>query len=49
MARQIICSNLVRDPLKAEVVHQPVEQGRGVVPSDGSTQGWVVKFFDQVK
>ena len=45
----IICGNLVRDPLKAEIVHQPVEQGSGIVPVDGATQILVAKFFHQIK
>ena len=49
MFGHIICGNLVRDPLKAEIIHQPVEQGSGVVPVDGATQILVAKFFDQVE
>ena len=49
MSPHIMCGNLVRDPLKAEIVHQPVEQGSGIVPVDGGTQILVAKFFHQIK
>ena len=37
MALHVVDGNLVRDSLKAEIVHQPVEQCRAVVPFNGST------------
>ena len=35
MAGHVVCSNLIRNSLKAEVVHQPVEQCGGVMVGDG--------------
>jgi hypothetical protein len=35
--------------LKAEIVHQPVEQGSGIVSVDGATQILVAKFIHQIK
>ena len=49
MAAHVICSNLVRDALKAEIVHQPVEQRGGVVSLNCGTQSPVTKLFEQVK
>jgi len=37
MALHVIDGNLVRDPLKAEIEDQAVEQRRSVVPFNGST------------
>ena len=37
MPTHVICGNLVRDPLKAEIVDQPVEQRRAVVPFNCGT------------
>jgi hypothetical protein len=45
MLGYIICGNLIRDPLKAEIIDQAVEQGGGVVPLNCGTQGWVPKLF----
>ena len=45
----IIRGNLVRDSLKAEIVHQPVEQGGGVVSCNRVAQSLVAKFSDQIK
>ena len=49
MVCHVIGGDLVRDALKAEIVDQPVEQRRGVVPVDGGAQILIVKFFDQVE
>ena len=49
MAAHVIFSNLVRYALKAEIVHQPVEQRRGVVPFDCGTQGPITKLIEQVE
>ena len=49
MLAHIICGNLVRDALKAEIIHQPVEQRRGIVPLNCGTQILVPKLFEQVK
>ena len=49
MAGHVVDRNLVRDPLKAEIVHQPVEQHRGVMPVNGGTQSLIVKIFDQIE
>ena len=46
MFGHIICGDLVGDPLKAEIVHQPVEQGSGIVPVNCVAQSLVAKFFD---
>jgi hypothetical protein len=49
MAVHVIRSNLVRDPLKAEIVHQPVEQCGTVMPFDCGTQVPVTKLVEQVE
>ena len=49
MALHVICRDLVRDPLKAEIMHQPVEQRRGIVPFNCGTQSLVTKLFEQVE
>ena len=49
MTLHVIFGNLVRDPLKAEIVHQPVEQRRAVVPFNCGTQSLVTKLFEQVE
>ena len=49
MAAHIVCRNLIRDPLKAEIVHQPVEQRRAVMPFNCGTQSLVTKLVEQVE
>ena len=49
MAAHVICRNLIRDPLKAKIVDQPVEQSGGVVPVNCGTQSVVTKFIEQVE
>ncbi len=49
MAGHVIYGDLVRDPLKTKIMHQPVEQDRIIMTVNGSTQSWIMKLFDQVK
>ena len=49
MTMHVICRDLVRDPLEAEIVYQSVEQCRGIVPFNCGTQILVMKFFEQVE
>ena len=49
MAAHVIFGDLVRDPLKAEIMHQPVEQRGGIVPFNCGTQSSVTKLFEQVE
>ena len=49
MAAHIVCRNLVRDPLKAEIVHQPVEQRSAIMPVNCDTQSLVAKLTKQVE
>jgi hypothetical protein len=49
VAAHIVCRNLIRDPLKAEIVHQPVEQSGAVMPFDCATQILVAKLVEQVE
>jgi hypothetical protein len=49
MAGHVVDGNLVRDPLKAEKVDQPVEQRRSVVPFNGGTQSLIIKVLDQIE
>ena len=49
MAAHVVFGNLVRDPLEAEIMHQPVENRGGVVPFNRGTQILVMKFFEQVE
>ena len=37
MAAHVICRDLIRDALKTEIMYQPVEQLRGIVPFDCGT------------
>ena len=46
VAAHVICSNLVRDALKAEIVHQPLEQCGAVMPVHTSL---VAKLTKQVE
>jgi hypothetical protein len=49
MAAHVVYGDLVRDPLKTEIVHQPVEQ-RGIVASfDCGTQSSVAKLIEQLE
>ena len=38
MAAHVIFRNLIRDPLKAEIMNQPVEQSGGIVSLNCGTQ-----------
>ena len=49
MAAHVIFRNLIRDPLKAEIMHQPVEQSGGIVPLNCGTQSSVPKLVEQVE
>ena len=49
MTAHVIFRNLIRDPLKAEIMHQPVEQRGGVVPFNCGTQSLVTKLVEQVE
>ena len=49
MTLHVIFGNLVRDPLKAEIVHQPVEQCGAVVPVNCGTQSLITKLIEQVE
>ena len=49
MAVHVISGNLVRDPLKAEIMYQPVENRGGVVPFNRGAQILIMKFFEQVE
>ena len=49
MAAHVVYRDLVRNPLKAEIEHQPVEQHRAVVPFNRGTQILVTKLFDQIE
>ena len=49
MAAHVIFRNLIRNPLKAEIMYQPVEQRRGIVPFDCGTQNLVAKLPKQVE
>ena len=49
MMLHVIFGNLVRDPLEAEIVHQPVEQCRAIVTFDCAHTTLVTKFFEQVE
>ena len=49
MAAHVIFRNLIRDPLKAEIVNQPVEQRGGIVPLNCGTQSLVAKLVEQVE
>jgi len=49
VAAHIVCRNLIRDPLKAEIVHQPVEQCGAVMPLDCATQIPVTKLVEQIE
>ena len=42
-------ADFVRNPLEAEIVHQPVEQCCAIVTLDGSAQTLVTKFFERVE
>jgi hypothetical protein len=49
MAGHVIDGDLVGNSLKAEIIHQPVEQGRAVVAFNGGAQSLITKFFEQVE
>ena len=49
MPVHVIFSDLVRNPLKAEAVDQPVIQRRGISPVDCGTQVLIGKLLDQVE
>ncbi len=49
MAPDIVLRNFIRDPLKAEIVDQPVEQGGAVMPVNRGTQILVTKLIEQVE
>ena len=49
MAAHVVCGDLVRDPLKAEIEYQPVEQRGAVMPVNRGTQSLVTKLFEQVE
>ncbi len=47
MPTHVIFGNLVRDPLKAEIMHQPVKQCGAVMPFNCCTQSLVMKLIEQ--
>ena len=49
MTAHVIFGNLVRDPLKAEIMNQPVEQRGGIVSFNCGTQSVVPKLVEQVE
>ena len=49
MAAHIVYRDLVRNPLKAEIEHQPVEQSGAVVPVNCGTQSLVAKLVEQIE
>ena len=49
MAAHVAYGNLIRNSLKAEIEHQPVEQHGAVVPFNCGTQILVTKLFDQIE
>ncbi len=49
MTAHVVCRDLVRDSLKAEIVHQPVEQNGAVMPFNRGTESPVTEFFEQLE
>src|SRR5690349_11924797 len=49
VAAHVVCRDLIRDPLKAEIMNQAVEQHRGVVPFNCRTQILVAKLVEQIE
>ena len=49
MTAHVIFGNLVRDPLEAEIMHQPVEQCGAVVSVNCGAQSLVAKLVEQVE
>ena len=49
MAAHVVFSNFIRDPLKAKIMHQPVEQRRRVVLFNCGTQIPITKLIEQIK
>ena len=49
MAAHVIVRNLIRDPLKTEIMHQPVEQCGAVIPVNCGAQSLVAKLVEQVE
>jgi hypothetical protein len=49
MATHVVYGDLVGDPLKAEIEHQPVKQRGAVAPIKCGTQTLVAKIFNQIE
>ena len=49
MTLHVIFGNLVRDPLEAKIMNQPVEQSGGIVSLNCGTQSVVPKLVEQVE